>query len=129
MLAPTQLIVIRADMVRYLFHHQLIVPLVETDRPQIEAKETADGKANFRLSIPSGSDSKTEIDNLQIVDGHAHVVVPKLRANFAVALSTRDLPGRTPQLLAEVHGTYAGQTIIVQLVGGAILALRDATHP
>ena len=128
-LARVQRIVTRVDVVRYLFHHQLIVSQLEIDRPRVEAEETPDGKANFRLSIAGGSGSSTEIDDLKIVDGQAHVLVPKLRANFDVALSTREQPGQTPQLLAEAHGIYAGRPIVAQLVGGAILAVRDATHP
>jgi uncharacterized protein involved in outer membrane biogenesis len=128
-LARIQRIVTQVDVARYLFHRQLIVPLVEIDRPQVEVAETTNGKANFRLSVAGGSSSGTEIDDLRIVDGHVHVVVPKLRANFDAALSTRDLPGQSPQLLAEAHGTYAGQPIVAQMVGGAILALRDAMHP
>jgi AsmA family protein len=128
-LARIQRFIVRVDLVRYLFHHQLVVRLVEIDRPQVEAEETADGNANFRLSIAGSSGSGTKIDALRIIDGQAHVVVPKLRANFNVALSTREEPGQTPELVAEAHGTYAGQPIVAQMVGGAILALRDPNHP
>jgi AsmA family protein len=55
--------------------------------------------------------------------------VPKLKANLTVALSTREERSHEPQLLAEAHCTYAGQPIIGQMVSGAILALRDRTHP
>ncbi len=128
-LAQAQQILVQVDLFRYLFHHQLVVPLVELRGPRVAATETPAGEANWRLALPAGSSNSTEIGNLVIVGGQAHVLVPKLRADFAVAVATRQQPGMEPQLLAEAHGTYAGQPITARMIGGAILALRDVNHP
>lgn len=128
-LAQVQQIVVRVDLLRYLFHHQLVVPLVELREPRASAVETPAGEANWRLALPAGSGGGTQIGNLVIVNGQAHVLAPKLRADFAVDIATRQQPGMEPQLLAEARGTYAGQPITARMVGGAILALRDVNHP
>lgn len=131
-LAQIQRIVTRVDLLRYISHHQLVVSLVEIDRPVVAAEETAEGKANFRLNFAGGSDGSTEIDDVRIVDGQAHVVVPKLKANLTIALFTREESGHEPQVLAEARGTYAGQPITGQMAGGALLALRansDVSRP
>jgi AsmA family protein len=130
-LAQVQQILVRVDLVRYLFHHQLVVPLVELTHPQLAATEIPTGQANWRLALPAGSGGGTHIGNLVIQDGQAQVrlQVPKLRADFVVEIETRQQPGMEPQLLAEAHGTYAGQPITARMIGGAILALRDVTHP
>ena len=130
-LAEVQQILVRVDLLRYLFHRQLVVPLVELRDPRFSAVETPAGEANWRLAFPavSSSGGGTEIGNLVIVNGEAHVLVPKLRANFSVMIATRQGPGMQPQLLAEARGTYAGQPITARMIGGAILALREANQP
>ncbi len=52
-----------------------------------------------------------------------------LRADFTVAVRTEQAPDRPAALLADARGTYAGQPIEAHMTGGAILALRDASHP
>jgi len=128
-LAEVQQLLVRVDLLHYLFHHRLVVPLVELRDPSFSAVETPAGEANWRLALPAGSGGGTELGNLVIVNGQAHVVVPKLRANFTVMIATRHAPGMEPQLLAEAHGIYAGQPITARMVGGAILALREANQP
>jgi AsmA family protein len=128
-LAQVQQILARVDLFRYLFHHQLVVPLVELREPRVAAVETPAGQANWRLALSRGSGGGTEIGNLVIMGGQAHVFIPKLRANFSVLIATRQAPGMEPQLLAEARGTYAGQPITARMIGGAILALRDTNHP
>jgi AsmA family protein len=128
-LAQIAQILVRVDLLRYLFHHQLVVPLVALRDPHVSAVETPAGQANWRLALPAGSSSGTEIGNLVIIGGQAHMLVPKLRADFSVAIATRQAPGMEPQLIADARGTYAGQPITARMVGGAILALRDVNHP
>jgi len=128
-LAQVQQILVRVDLFRYLFHHQLVVSLVEVRDPRVSAVETPAGQANWRLTLSGGSGGGIEIGNIVIVHGQAQVLVPKLRANFAVKVATRQPPGMEPQLLADARGTYAGQPITARMIGGAILALRDVNQP
>ncbi|MDQ2805046.1 MAG: AsmA family protein, partial [Pseudomonadota bacterium] len=130
-LARVPRLLVRVDLWRYLFHHQLGLPLIELDRPAVSVAERPDGTANFRLAMQGGSGGgpAPQIGDLRIVDGHVHAVMPKLRSDFNVAIQTREAPGRDPALLAEARGTYAGAPIVGRLTGGAVLALRDRTHP
>ena len=45
-----------------------------------------------------------------------------------VDISTRD-DGQEGQLVMDLDGTYAGLPIKGRMVGGALLSLRDASHP
>jgi uncharacterized protein involved in outer membrane biogenesis len=128
-LARIQRIVTEVDLVRYIFHRQLDVPVVEIDRPLVQAAEMPNGEANWRLNIQGGSGGSTQIGDLRIVDGQAHVLVPKLRADFELAIATRQQPGQEAELRVQARGTYAGQPIMGEMIGGAILALRDTAHP
>ena len=62
-------------------------------------------------------------------------VIPTLKADFGLGIATREAPaasGRAtpgPQIVVSAKGTYAGQPVTGQLVGGALLSLRDAQFP
>jgi hypothetical protein len=100
----------------------------------MQALQAADGKSNYMLTLSAGPGAK--IGYLRISDGQAHVVIPTLKADFALRIATREAPAAaggtaTPdsQIVVEAQGTYAGQPITGRLVGGAVLSLRDAQHP
>jgi uncharacterized protein involved in outer membrane biogenesis len=130
---------VRADLMEYLRHRTTVLPLVALDHPVIEAEALADGRNNYTLSTAgpgggsSGSGSSMKIGDLRITDGRGHVVIPKLKADFNLQIATREAPAGSPadrsQLLVEARGTYAAQPITGQFVGGAVLSLRDASHP
>ncbi len=128
-LVRAQRIVAQVDLVRYLFHRQLVVPLIEIDRPLVSAVQAPNGQANWQLAIQGGSGTGTQIGDLRIDGGQAHVLIPRLRADFQLAIATREQPGHDPELMVQARGIYAGQPITGELLGGAILALRDNAHP
>ncbi len=128
-LARVQRLAVQVDLWQYLFHRQLIVPLIEIDRPLMQVAQAPNGQANWQFGVPVGSVSGTKIGDLRIVDGQAHVLMPRLRANFDVGVATREQPGREPQLMVQARGTYAGQPITGEMIGGAALGLRDTNHP
>jgi AsmA family protein len=119
---------VEADALGYLEGHGLVVPLIGLDGARVLAAETKDGTANFRLSTGGGGGGSVKIGDLRITDGAAHVVMPKLKADFNAVVETQG-DGPDAKLVVDAKGTYAGQPITAKLVGGALLSLRDADHP
>ncbi|HEY1410624.1 MAG TPA: AsmA family protein, partial [Rhodopila sp.] len=118
---------VQADAWGYIRGNGLVLPLIGIDGPSVLVAETTEGAANFRL--PSGgSGTSMKIGDIRIADGNAHIVIPKLKANFNTRIETRG-DGDTAKVLVEAKGTYAAQPITGRLVGGALLSLRDTQHP
>ena len=113
----------KADVIAYLRSRQIVLPEIALERPEVQALQTADGKDNYTLSLSAGPGAK--IGSVRIYDGQAHVVIPNLKADFALGIATREAVG-TPkpesQIVVDAKGTYAGQPVTGQLVGGASFA-------
>jgi uncharacterized protein involved in outer membrane biogenesis len=123
----------QADVIAYIRSREIVLPEIALERPEVQALQTADGKNNYTLALGTGSAAK--IGDLHISDGQAHVVIPTLKADFALRIATREAPAAAPgtqtkdsQIVLDAKGTYAGQPVTGQLVGGALLSLRDAQH-
>jgi uncharacterized protein involved in outer membrane biogenesis len=129
-LATIRTLTVQADAWGYLHGGGLVLPVIGIDGVRILAAETADGTANFRLATGGGSAGKTSlrIGDVRITDGDAHVVMPKLKADFNARIATQG-DGDAAKILVDAKGTYAAQPITARLVGGALLSLRDAQHP
>lgn len=133
------------------------IPRIDVQRPMVEIGTTEAGEPNWKLGSPASSGSSAssgpavQIGDLHINEGRARVAIPKLKADFALDISTREPtaagagatgtpatgtpetgtphgPGEA-QLVVDAKGTYAGQPITGQFVGGAVLSLRDPSHP
>ena len=119
------------DAMAYIRRREIVVPNIEVNHPVIDAQQTADGRSNW--VFPSSSEPSTgpgpKLGNLRITDGTAHVVVPRLQADFNVQIATKDTDGKESQIVASARGTYAKQPITAQFTGGALLSLRDANTP
>ncbi|MBN9563884.1 MAG: AsmA family protein [Alphaproteobacteria bacterium] len=113
----------------------IVVPRVAVEHPVFDIGTSPSGEPNWKLAMSSssGSGPSVKIGDLVIDDGHAKVVDPKLKANFALDVATREAKdatdGERAQLLVDAKGTYAGQPITGRFVGGAVLSLRDKSHP
>ena len=135
---------VQADVMAYIHSRQIVLPQITLDHPVVEADEKADKTANW----PTGSGSSTpagqkadpnagpKIGQLVINNGSAHVALAPLKADFDLAIATKqgDSGGATPdsqngQIVVDAKGKYAAQPITGQLVGGALLSLRDTAHP
>ncbi|HEY0182114.1 MAG TPA: AsmA family protein, partial [Rhodopila sp.] len=127
-LAAIRTLTIQADPWGYFHGGGLVLPLIGIDGAKVLAAETPDGAANFRLSTGGGGSSTTKIGDIRIADSDAHVVVPKLKADFNAAIATQG-EGDDARIVVDAKGTYAAQPITGRLVGGALLSLRDAEHP
>lgn len=113
----------------YVFHHQLIVPLIGLQDPQVDVVQAADGKANYQLHLASsGNGNGTKIGDVEIVNGHVHAVLARLKANFNLDVATREADGK-PQIVVTAHGTYNNAPMTGRMIGGGVLSLRSATNP
>ncbi len=141
----------------YIHDRAIVIPQIVLDHPVVEADEGGDGKANWPVPPSTGtaSDKPAEpnagpkIGQLVINNGHAHVVLAKLKADFNLDVATRQgsgqagadatgqaAQGNAPgsdsdagQIVVDAKGTYAAQPITGRLIGGALLSLRDTAHP
>ena len=128
---------VQADVMAYIRSREIVLPEILLERPEVQARQTADGKNNYTLPSDSGpAGPAAKIGDLRISDGQARVVIPSLKADFALRIATREAPQAargtaTPdsQIVVEAKGIYAGQPVTGQLVGGALLSLRDAQRP
>jgi AsmA family protein len=126
-LATVERVTVTIDTLALLRHRAVVVPDVLVEQPRIAATQAADGSANYLFPSLSfgGNGPGVRLGSLRITDGQVHVLLARPRADFNVAIETRDNEN-TPQLVAEAKGTYAAQLINANFVGGALLSLRDA---
>ena len=120
---------IQADAWGYIQGHGLVLPLIGLDSPKsLPPKPRTERRISaFRPAAAVAAD-RLKIGDLRITDGDAHVVIPKLKADFNAQIATQG-EGHDAQIVVDAKGTYAAQPITGQLVGGALLSLRDADHP
>jgi uncharacterized protein involved in outer membrane biogenesis len=126
-LATAERLTATIDTLELLRHRAVVVPDVLVEQPRIAATQAEDGRANYLFpALTSGANGPdVRLGSLRITDGQAHVLLARPRADFNVAIETRDTDN-PPQLVAEAKGTYAAQSIDANFVGGTLLSLRDA---
>ncbi len=124
-----------ANVMEYFRHGTIVLPSITLDRPDVHATALPSGQNNFTLKLPAAKPgakpaAPPQIGDLVINGGTARVIDPKLRSDFTAAIATRPAAGNAPAALtADARGTYAGQPVTAQFVGGALLSIRDAQHP
>ncbi len=117
------------DAMAYIRSRDIVIPGIAIDHPQVDAQQLDDGRANWTLAGGGGTGPSPKIGNLRINDGHAHVVMAKLKSDFNVDVATKDAEGQPSQIVASAKGTYAKAPIDAQFTGGALLSLRDESQP
>ncbi len=118
------------DALAYIRSRTVVIPDIALDHPQVDAHQLEDGRANWTLAGGGGSTGPApKIGNLRISDGHAHVVMAKLKSDFNVDVATKDAEGQPSQIVASAKGTYAKAPIDATFTGGALLSLRDESQP
>ncbi len=138
-LAPR--LTVSADVMEYVRNRRIVIPEIEVERPQVEARARDDGSNNYTLALgaeaPAGEGAAPaqpaadgpRIGLLRIVEGKAHVVIPALRADFNLDVATRDEGTPEPRIAVRAEGTYAAQRITGEALGGAVLALTETGKP
>ena len=134
-LARVARLTIVANVMDYIRHGAVVLPSIVVDHPDIHATALADGANNFTIKMaPAKPGAKPspppQLGDLQINDGVARVVDPRVKSDFTASISTRPATGTEPAaIVVDSHGTYAAQPVTSRFVGGALLSLRDAQHP
>ncbi|MFH5926857.1 AsmA family protein [Roseomonas xinghualingensis] len=136
--AQAERLTAQVDVMAYWHERAVVLPSIEVTRPVVEALAREDGSTNYNFSLgkPAGEGAPAEpaspaprIGLLRVVEGKAHIVDPRLKADFNLAVATRDEESAEPRIAVEAEGTYAGQPIAGTALGGAVLALREAGKP
>jgi uncharacterized protein involved in outer membrane biogenesis len=126
---------VTVDALAYLRSRALVVPTIAIDRPEVNAIALADGRNNWTLTsggaAPSGRPGAgPRIGDLRITAGRVHAIDPQVKADFRMDLATREAAeGHPAQIVVQAHGTYNGQPITGQFIGGAVLTLRGTGGP
>ncbi len=103
---------VTADAMAYWHGRNVVIDRIVAAKPQINALQHADGHATwdfpaFTNSQPNAAPAKpVRVDALTIADGAAHVVIPKAKADFQIAIATQAFDAAKPPA-AEVAGVKA----------------------
>jgi hypothetical protein len=110
---------------------QLVVPSVALHQPAFELLGKEDGTNNYTFDALTGDAGGrgAQIRRVSILEGRSHVALEALEADFNLLIATQEPEGQDPTITLRAEGTYAAQPITGELVGGALLALQDATRP
>jgi len=130
--ATADKLTVDVDAMAYIRNRAVVIPDIALEHPQVDARQLEDGRANWTLTKEDSGGSSgpsPKIGNVRISDGHAHVVMAKLKSDFNVDIATKDEAGQPSQIVASANGTYAKQPINAQFTGGALLSLRDEAQP
>lgn len=127
---------ITVDVVDYVLHRQIDVPLINLDQPVVDVVALPSGQDNYGFKFASGgTGAGPKIGRLTIESGQVHVAIAKLKADFQLAVQTRSAEGVVAQhsqdqeIAVDAHGSYAGQPVAGTLAAGSLLSLRDAQQP
>jgi uncharacterized protein involved in outer membrane biogenesis len=122
---------LQVEVGTYLRRREIVIPLVELDRPVARIVSTADGRSNFVFEIGadrSGGAAFPKIGAMRVSGGHARVLLAGLRTEFEVAVSARDAAGPDEHaIMAEARGTYANQPMAATLQAGGLPSLGGAS--
>ena len=134
-LAKIGRLTIVAGLLDYWNGKGIVLPSITVDHPDIHATALSNGHNNFTIALaPAQPGTKPspppQIGNLVINDGTARLVDPAHKSDFTLTIATQAATGKEPSaLVVDAKGTYAAQPITGRFVGGALLTLRDASHP
>ncbi len=128
---------ITLDVVDYVLHRQIDIPLIDLDRPVLQVIGLPSGQDNYGLNFASGGglSPAPKIGRLTIEGGQAHVAIAKLKADFQLAVQTKAADGvvaqhgQNQEIAVDAHGTYAAQPVTGTLTAGSLLALQETSQP
>ncbi|MXP65711.1 AsmA family protein [Roseomonas sp. M0104] len=127
---------LRVDAWAFLRHRQIILPAITVERPAVRLLARGEGDNNYTFPFaqaaegsPAEPGPQPQIGALRVLQGEVHASLDPLGAEMQVAVETQDAPGAPSRLHAKATGTYAKQPITAELLGGAVLSLREAGNP
>ncbi|MBC7801843.1 MAG: AsmA family protein, partial [Gemmatimonadaceae bacterium] len=128
-------LVLRLDGMASLRGRTAVINDVEVDGAVIEAASLADNRNNYGFTRPAAAPppegtpaTAPPFRTLVIRNSRAHVAHAGLRADFQGDFATREQEGR-PQVVLNLRGTYAGQPLTGEIIGGSILDFQNAERP
>lgn len=130
---------VRVDVMAFIRERRIVLPEIVIDRPRLEVLADAEGRNNYSFPALSGEGEGAEpaaepgpapqVGELRITGGEAHVALAPLRADMRLTAETEHPEGQPSRLRVAAEGRYADQPITGELLGGAVLSLRDADNP
>jgi AsmA family protein len=125
-LARIALMRVSLDVLATLRRGQFMTSSVDLQHPIIVAAATPDGEKNY--VFPS---RHVQADALRITDGHAHVTLAGLHADFQVEFSTQEASNadRRAQIVATAEGSYAALPTTARLTWDAALRSGNDAQP
>ena len=125
-LARIALMRVSLDVLATLRRGLFMTSSVDLQHPIIVAAATPNGEKNY--VFPS---RHVQADALRITDGHAHVTLAGLHADFQVEFSTQVAPDadRRAQIVATAEGSYAALPATARLTWDAALRSGNDVQP
>jgi len=131
---------VTVDVLDYVLHQQIVIPLIDLNHPSVEAIALPSGQDNYSLHLassggPASSSASPQLGKLTIEGGQAHVALPKLKADFQLSVETKAAAGivaqhgQSQEIAIVAHGINASQPVTGTLVAGSLLSLRDTAEP
>jgi uncharacterized protein involved in outer membrane biogenesis len=135
-LATIDQLIVAANISDYLFHHAIVLPVIEIDHPVADVRQHGDGSNNYTLHLAGSGKSNgpaPQIGRLIINDGAATIVMPRDKTNFRLTINTKPAPADSfitgDVIDIDANGTYSGAPVTGSFIGGALLSLRDPSNP
>jgi uncharacterized protein involved in outer membrane biogenesis len=127
--ASLRLLTVSVDTWGYIWGHGLTLPAIGIEGLKIFATEAPDGATNFQIApVYDPAGPVVKVGDIRIADSDARVLIPTLKADFALKIATEN-NGDTTKIVIDTKGTYAAQPVTGRLVGGGQLSLPDTEHP
>ncbi len=129
---------IGVDVLAYLHGAGLVIPSIDLDQPNADIISRADQSNNYTFKFmqpsktkPASSSPHLALGLLTVEHGRIDVAMAKLKAKFHLDVHTTQSASdpTADRVVVDAHGTYAAQPITGELKAGALLTIRDKTHP
>ena len=131
------------DVMAYIHHRIISVPLIDVNGPQMEVRGLPDGRNNYTLAMKKAAPLKPgqspspapKLGDITIENGQIHAQIAKMKTDFTAQVATKAAEGviaaqgQTTELSADAKGTYTGQPITASLATGALLSVTDTAKP
>ncbi len=129
-LARAPRLVVRMELLP-LLHRQLVIPLVQADRPDIRLLRDAAGRANWSSGAPNTKPLKLPpISHLIITDGALRYNDARRRLNFVGTISSNEQAAGSGRgnFRLDGHGLLNGARLVARVTGGPLVNV-DRTRP
>jgi uncharacterized protein involved in outer membrane biogenesis len=131
-LASLPRLTVQAKILPLIFRGQLILPLVEVDRPSADLLRDKDGRANWTIHPRAGAKplKLPAIDHLIIRDGAVRYLDERRRIDFAGTISSNEVAAGHGQgaFVLDGKGSFNGEAFAAHVQGGPLIHV-DPNRP